>query len=431
MSKKAQFNVQGLHRPIRIALMMAAFPKTSETFIVNKVIGLLEGGMDVVVVCDSSESREWKRFNWVSKSHNLHKRIIKTWPTQPRWLAAFFILPALVWCLTKNFKGSALYLRKGYKQLRWLTLKNFYLDASLIAARPDIIHFEFGALAVHRMHLKSFLNCPITVSFRGYDLNFSGLDQPEFYKEVWDKADGIHCLGEDLWARAKRRGCPTEKFHRLIPPAIDTQVFSRIHFFQPEMAPTESQILRILSVGRLEWKKGYEFALEAVRLLLEKGVHLDYRVVGSGAYLEALAFCRHQLGLENYVHFLGSMDQGAIRQEMSQSDIFLHSAVSEGFCNSVLEAQAMELPVVCTDADGLPENIEDGVTGFAVPRRDPRALAEKIYALAQAPALRKQMGKAGRQRVLEMFCLDTQLRAFEDFYSQVQRLFGWTDSSCR
>jgi colanic acid/amylovoran biosynthesis glycosyltransferase len=79
----------------------------------------------------------------------------------------------------------------------------------------------------------------------------------------------------------------------------------------------------------------------------------------------------------------------------------------------------MALPVVCTDADGLPENVADGVTGFVVPRRDPEAMAERLTALASDPELRWRMGRAGRQRVLKRFDLARQIDSFAAFYEQV------------
>ena len=413
----------------RIVLVLAAFPKTSETFIVHKVCGLIQRGLDIVVVCDSSETKEWERFPQLEKLPDLNKRIAKNWPTQPRWLVPFLCLSALTGSLIKNFQGSIAYLLNGFRRWGLSALKFFYIDAAIIAAKPDIVHFEFGALAVHRMHLKDLLGCKVLVSFRGYDLNFSGLDQPGYYDQVWDKADGVHCLGEDLWVRAQRRGCPANKFHKLIPPAVDAITFSPVRDLSRNVKKNERSVLRILSVGRLEWKKGYEFALSAIRLLRDQGIFLEYKIIGSGTYLEALAFSRHQLVLDDCVQFLGAMSQQEIRQQMNQANIFLHAAVSEGFCNAVLEAQAMELPIVCTDADGLSENVKDGVTGFVVSRRDPRALAEKIHTLAQAPALRNQMGKAGRQRVIERFSLETQLKAFADFFFNVQHLKSCEENS--
>jgi colanic acid/amylovoran biosynthesis glycosyltransferase len=112
---------------------------------------------------------------------------------------------------------------------------------------------------------------------------------------------------------------------------------------------------------------------------------------------------------------------GALRREdvprvYEQADVMLHAALAEGFCNAVIEAQAMETPVVTTDAGGLPENVDDGVTGFVVPRRDPDALAEKLALLASDPELRARMGRAGRVRATTRFSIDQQAEAFIKLY---------------
>jgi colanic acid/amylovoran biosynthesis glycosyltransferase len=104
---------------------------------------------------------------------------------------------------------------------------------------------------------------------------------------------------------------------------------------------------------------------------------------------------------------------------MQWADLFLHAAVSEGFCNAVMEAQAMQLPVVTSDADGLRENVADGVTGFVVPRRDPAALAANMQVLINDPFLRTQMGAAGRERVQSCFDIRDQAERFLDLYQRV------------
>jgi colanic acid/amylovoran biosynthesis glycosyltransferase len=93
--------------------------------------------------------------------------------------------------------------------------------------------------------------------------------------------------------------------------------------------------------------------------------------------------------------------------------------VSEGFCNAVLEAQAMQLPVVASDADGLPENVAHGQTGFIVPRRNPAALADKLALLAGDMELRRKMGAAGRARVEDCFTLPQQIAAFDRFFREM------------
>lgn len=407
---------------MRLALVVPVFPVRSETFIVSKFLGLLDHGYDVHIVCGRNARENWKLFPMLQARAGIAQRIHSGWPTRHKALAALLLPVALFHALSSRPSKTLQYLRKGYRQFGWDVFRRFYLDLPIILSQPDIVHFEFGALAVGRMYLRELLGCRIVVSFRGYDLNFSGIDQADYYGEVWKQADALHLLGEDLWRRAQRRGCPPDKPHVLIPPAIDAA------FFDPDDRETSTndgspeRPIRILSVGRLEWKKGYEYALQAIRLMRDRGFDVEYHIVGDGQYLEAVAFCRHQLGLEDCVCLLGAQPRERVREQMLRADIFLHAAVSEGFCNAVLEAQAMRLPVVCSDAGGLPENVLDGVTGFVVPRRDPEALAEKLALFAADPELRWQMGQAGRERVCDRFNLGQQISAFAEFYQTVESL---------
>lgn len=402
----------------RVAIIVPAFPKTSETFIVSKVLGLLERGWDVHVVCGRSDASEWERFPQLPRTREMRRRVHVAWPHRPTWKAAALAPLAAASCLLAAPAGTVRFASRGWSRYGASgMLKRLYLESDLIRLAPDVVHFEFGALAPGRMYLRQLTGSRIVVSFRGYDLNFVGLDRPGQYNPVWEAADGLHFLGRDLRARALRRGCPPDRLHALIPPAIDAE------YFRPEPREpaeiSESRPLRILSVGRLEWKKGYEGALLAVRSLRGEGVPLEYRIAGDGDYLGAVAFARYRLRLEDSVHLLGSVSRDAIRREMQNADVLLHAAVSEGFCNSVLEAQSMELPVVCTDADGLPENVSDGETGFVVSRRSPLALTEKLGVLAADAGLRRRMGEAGRRRVLAHFRLDDQIARFDRFYRSV------------
>ena len=356
------------------------------------------------------------------KSPTARARVHCAWPHRPRWLAALLIPAAVTRCLFANPAGTMRALRKGFHPTG---LRQLYLDADLIALKPDLIHFEFGVLARGRLHLKSQLNCRIVTSFRGYDLNYCGLEEANYYDEVWAGSDGLHLLGEDLWRRAQARGCPPEKSHALIPPAIDTDFFVPTEQ-KPANPNNAERPLRILSVGRLEWKKGYEHALMAIHQLVGTGMRCEYHIIGDGSYLEPVAFARHQLGLDEIVHLHGGLTRTQVKEQMQQADVFLHAAVSEGFCNAVLEAQAMQLPVVCSDADGLPENVAQGETGFVVPRRNPTALAEQLGVLARAPQLRHQMGRAGRARVCARFCVADQISAFERLYHDVITANGAT-----
>lgn len=403
----------------RLVLVVPAFPRYSETFIVTKFLGLIQRGWDVHIVCSKLVERDWLKFPQLAADSSLKQRIHVCYPQRPKWLALLLFIPALARAILTKPVQTFEYFRKGLPRFKWGIFKHFYLDLELICLSPGLVHFEFGALAVGRTYLKGLLNAKLTVSFRGYDLNFAGLDTPGYYDEVWRTADAAHFLGRDLWLRAQRRGCPGDFPHVFIPPALDLAKFAEFDPKPLEKVGTPSRPLRVLSVGRLEWKKGYEFALQAVKLLFDESIEFEYRVVGDGEYKHALYFARRQLGLENAVSFLGAIPHERVLSHLAWADIFLHAAVSEGFCNAVLEAQAAGLPVVCSDADGLAENVADGLAGFVVPRRSPSALAEKIALLTQDAPLRQSLGSAGQMRVKDQFGIEQQLLSIESFYQKI------------
>jgi len=396
----------------RLAMIVSVFPVRSETFIVSKAVELAAAGWDVHVVCQRCDAALLAELPARARSQ-LQRRVHASWPHRPRWYAALLAPLALLRCLLVSPIRTVRFLTRGG------SLRRLYLDADLICLGPAIIHFEFGPLAVGRIDLGRLLGARTVVSFRGYDINYMGLEDPSYFSAIFRSASAIHTLGEDLWTRAVRRGCPPDKPHALIPPAVDGAYFDPKERRHDERVGSPQRPLRVLSVGRLEWKKGYEYGLEAVRALIDQGVHAEYRIIGSGEFHTATAYARHQLGLTEVVQLLGAQPPERVREEMLWADVLLHPAVSEGFGNAVLEAQSMMLPVVCTTADGLRENIADGETGLLVPSRDPQALARAMATLAHDQTARQRMGVAGRRRALERFRLSDQIAAFGALYESL------------
>lgn len=398
---------------MKVALVVPVFPQVSETFIVNKALGLLDRGIDVHVVCSSSPAANWAAYGEEHRVHELRDRVHASLSKSLR--------PSALASSLRSVAGLATTRGEAWRYLRnddapiGRRVRDLVIDAALLSLSPDVVHFEFGTLAVGRMAVREHLGAAVTVSFRGYDLNYVGLDDPDHYREVWDHADGAHVLGADLWRRALHRGAPPDLSHTVITPAIDASAIvptpARSGVLGGKRVP-----LRVLSVGRLHWKKGYDHALEAVAALRAQGIEVEYRIVGDGELLAAVAFWRRQLGLDDDVELLRAVPPAEVARQLAWADVFLHAATSEGFCNAVIEAQAHGVPVVCSDADGLPENVEHDVTGFVVPRRDPRGLAEGVARLAGDADLRARMGAAGRQRVERLFRLDDQIDAWVRFY---------------
>ncbi len=399
---------------MRLVLVTEQFPKRSQPFIAAQVVGLLDAGLDVHVVC-RRRSDDWAALDVLRDRPDVAERVhetttrgdpVETVRAVGRLAGAARRRP---WPLLRHVTGN---LRLGRPGLRWLLH-----DSWLVGLDADVVHFEFLTQAAQRTGLRVVIGRPFSASVRGFDVNFFALDDHDRLADVWAGLDALHCLGADLWARSQARGCPATMPHALIPPAVDAALFAP----PPGPRPRPPGPFRVLSVGRLHWKKGYPDGLAAVRRLVDDGVDVRYTILGDGPARDEVEAAVDGLALTGCVELPGFRPADAVRDHLAHTDVLLHPAVSEGFANAVLEAQAMAVPVVCTDADGLAENVADGETGFVVPRRDPDGIAQRLRELADDPDRRSRMGRAGRQRVLDHFTPASQTAAFVRFFAEVAR----------
>lgn len=178
---------------------------------------------------------------------------------------------------------------------------------------------------------------------------------------------------------------------------------------------TLSESVRILSVARLIEEKGLVYLLQALKQLQDAHCSFHCEIVGaadalhkSNYELELKALWR-ELELQNAVTFVGALAFDEVLKKYADADIFvLPSAPAKNggrdvTPNVLLEAMAMQLPVISTNMSGIPEMIEDGVSGMLVPPKNPRALAQALSQLIANAELRQRLGQNARRRVEERF----------------------------
>ncbi len=168
------------------------------------------------------------------------------------------------------------------------------------------------------------------------------------------------------------------------------------------------------AIGRLSPVKALDVLIEAAALLRSGLPDLRVLLVGRGAEEDRLRRLAAARGVEDVVLLLGErVDVSAV---LAALDVAATCSDSEGIPLAVLEYMAAGLPVVATRVGGLPELVQEGVNGFLVPPRDPSALADALGRLLADPALRAELGRAGRERQQREFDLDVVVRRFEDLY---------------
>ncbi len=224
-------------------------------------------------------------------------------------------------------------------------------------------------------------------------------------------ADSIRCVTEEIRQEALRVGVDPGKLvviHTRTDPA----------FFDPTRVQSRPAGggCQLLYVGSLTRLKGLNVLLAALPEVVARFPDARLRIVGDGPARAALEEQAARVGLSGIVDFSGAISYSALPEVLGAADVFVYPSFSEAMPRAVLEAMAMERPVVATRVGGIPEAMRDGVEGFLVPPGDPRALADAVCRLLAAPAQAQTFGRRARQRVADHFSFSKNVQALVDWH---------------
>lgn len=178
--------------------------------------------------------------------------------------------------------------------------------------------------------------------------------------------------------------------------------------YQPDLN-TSTKTSVITSVGQLKEKKGFSYLIQACQTLRDKGYTFHCQIIGDGPLRSTLEQQIHDLALEPYVTLRGALPHESVIHQLKSSSMFVLPCITgsdgdrDGIPNAILEAMAMQLPIVSTLHSGIPEVVTDGFNGLLVPLADSKSLADAMARLLDQPELCRQMGERGRQVVTEKF----------------------------
>lgn len=290
----------------------------------------------------------------------------------------------------------------------------------------DVIHAHWaiptGPAAVHAARK---LRLPSVITMHGGDVYVNpaqGYNFPTrwYVRPVlrWTlrRAGALTAITEDCRQHALRAGAPAGAVS-IVFNGTDLRRFSPAPAgerpdlrFGPHM---------LFACRQLFPRKGIRFLIEAAAQLKPRFPDLKVVVAGDGFERPVLVALAESLGIGDDVTFLGWVPNSELPPYYRAAAVSVIPSLEEGFGIPAAEAMGCETPVVASDAGGLPEVVEDGVTGFVVPRGDSQALAVAIGALLADPERGKRMGRAGRERALRLFDWDRTAEQFENIYADV------------
>lgn len=388
----------------RIGLVFSKVPAYSETFFRNKIEVLEKSGYSVVVLAGGGR-RPDRAYARISIGYDTRSTGI--------FKALSGIKAAIR--LMRSPRRTVRLFRKNQQDGFSVNnnLKSLLNAAHIIGHQLDWLHFGFASNAVYLENLADIMGAKMAVSIRGYDISIQPLKNPGCYSLLWKRIDKLHYISEALYRKALADGLSPLVRAVRIEPAADLGILR----WARTPAPTPDGTVRFLTIGRLSWKKGYVQTFMALAALKATGQRFSYRIVGDGGDIEMILYMRKNLGLEQEVVLEGRKSHAETLQLLNECDVYLQYSVQEGYCNAVVEAQLFGRPCIVSDAEGLPENVIDGVTGWVVPANHPERLHRKIEeVLALSEAERSGIGQAASTRIQQSFSLEGQLQKFTDFY---------------
>jgi glycosyltransferase involved in cell wall biosynthesis len=399
--------------PTRIGYVVSIFPSLTETFVAREIEALKQRGLDVAVFAvkrpepmpaDSLSRRDTVASCEYARPDRLVRHMLSN-------------IGAMVLHPIRYFSALGAFVREGariaprdFARL----LYHFMWGIALTSAvrRKGIAHLHGHFASASSAALAANLYADIPFSFTGH-ASADLFTNPVMIGTKVQRAALV--VTESEYARRYLDSITgfehSAKLHRVYN-GIDPDEPQR---FLPKADGTPQQsspVFRVLSVGRLLGFKGFGTLIEACRLLQADGVPVHCTIVGNGPDRQVFERRIREAGLTNVVELAGSLPIGEVYAAMRAADVFVLlteitiNGYRDGFPTVILEAMTMGLPVVSTWVSGIPESVEDQVTGILVQERDAEAAAAAIRRLAENPELRRRMGSAGKERVRRLFPLE-------------------------
>lgn len=378
---------------MRVGFLTVEFPRFSETFVINQVVGLLEAGHDVRIF--STFRPGDPPDHAVVDEYDLLDRTTYLFDEQSKLRVAARLGRALAESPLRMPNALLdLATEREHGGLRYVH-ERFY-EEHVSPAEFDVFHAHFGLRGVEWDFVAA--DAPLVVSFYGHDASTVLIERPDLYTKHCDDWDAITVLSEYMGSKLVDHGIPASKITKM-PLVIDTERFVP-HERSPSEGPHE-----LLSVGRFVEKKGFKYAIQALGELGD-GHDYRYRIAGGGPLEADLRATAERAGVTEKVQFLGRVPQQRLIDLYRNADLLVAPSVTsirgdeEGTPTVLLEAQASATPVVSTYHAGIPEIVEAGETGFLVPERSIEALHDALSTALTLPKRElEEMGAAGREKV--------------------------------
>ena len=324
---------------------------------------------------------------------------------------------------SENFSFTEFNLQKRFGSLSKINYLKVLpqLKKVIREFKPDILHAHFATSYGLLGALSGFH--PFILSVWGSDV-FDFPKKSFLHRSVLEynlkKADKILSTSHVMAVETKNY---TDKEIEVTPFGIDTVKFAPEKAERAALTPFSEEDIVVGTIKLLEDKYGINYLIEAFSTVAKKHPELPLKllIVGDGSERKNLESLTEKLEIKAKVYFAGMADYSKVPYFNNVLDVYAALSNYESFGVAIIEAQSCGKPVVVSNVGGLPEVVEDGVTGFVVERKDAAAAAEKLEKLVLDADLRERMGSAGRERVLRLYDWNENVTQMMEIYNKINK----------
>ena len=194
----------------------------------------------------------------------------------------------------------------------------------------------------------------------------------------------------------------------IAPMGVDLEVLTRSQPYTPWTVADGT--VRTISCGRLHPAKGHQEVIRAVALLRDAGIRMHLTILGEGPYRPQLEALIAELKVQDDVTLMGAVAEEVVREQLEDAHIFILASHEEPLGVAIMEAMAMGMPVLSTNAGGVPELVRSGVDGYLVAPRAPQEIVDAVQRIIADPDMASRFGANGRARVEEKFSAEVSAR---------------------
>jgi colanic acid/amylovoran biosynthesis glycosyltransferase len=387
---------------MQIVYIVEKFPSPTEYFILNEILALEKRDFNIYILALKKPKTDTR----VSGSDHLKASIIYL----PEYFSAR-LLPAIFFkyykenkrILTDSLCDHSLGIKTIFKNIRYLAIAQYFVKK---IRKIDICHIH-AHFAFYTTDVAYFVSkiLKLKYSFTAHAQDIF-LNKKNILKKIESASFVITC---------------TKYNQTFLNQLTESKYLSKIHCVYHGVGVNDKHIIsqhseifndnkiHILSVSRLVEKKGIIYLLQAIEILINKGIKVNCTIIGDGPLKKELIKFSFRKGLSNYVEFKGTKTREEVFNYLPFADIFILPCIvaangdRDGLPNVLIEAMIMGIPVITTNISAIPELIENEVTGLLVPEKNEAAIVDAVLKLYGDSVLYSKIVNKGKEVVMKNF----------------------------